>query len=395
MGNDELLRPIPITEQEFGLRERLLYSTEQLRDFRDRFTTELTLASLGEPSSLSYIENPIPSPRVQDGERFQAIVVGGTNYQTAILRREGNTLIQESLQEGSLPTITNRDVFLRFMTDHIDPDVSVVSANFAYPLNPVSENGKLDGRLREPRKEHPFEGVVGKQIGTMIEEHIARSQNGRTIEVSSANDTICLGFLGLEHIDPDADNLAAGVVGTGLNFAIKERNMLINLESGSSQGFDPTPTGVIIDAESENPGVGVYEKDVSGGYLYKHYNLLKSDLGIETENLTDSDQLTKLSQLGGLSKESQLAQTLLRRSASLVAVQIAGIYAFKNQESLTLAIEGGMFWKGHEYKDMVQEYLLKLGVPYGKVNLVEIKNSGIAGAAKLAASDATFDISQT
>lgn len=78
---------------------------------------------------------------------------------------------------------------------------------------------------------------------------------------------------------------------------------------------------------------------------------------------------------------SSLAKDLIKRSAQLVACQVAGITLFKKQD-MVFIMEGSLFWKGNNYKQTVIETVKQL-VPEYKVDFVEIKNSAILGAAKL------------
>jgi hexokinase len=113
--------------------------------------------------------------------------------------------------------------------------------------------------------------------------------------------------------------------------------------------------------------------------------------------IDDSSRLTSFARTITNPEASQIARALLKRSAQLVACQIAGVVEFKNpspspsplegegrdeEVGMVFNMEGSLFWKGNNYKTIVQETLKQL-VPKYNVRFVEIKDSGILGAAKL------------
>jgi len=96
--------------------------------------------------------------------------------------------------------------------------------------------------------------------------------------------------------------------------------------------------------------------------------------------ISTSEQLNDIIQ-SNIPQISQIAQDLLRRSAQLVACQMAGITTFKKQD-MVFVMEGGLFWHGDNYKEIVTGTLKDLEPKY-KTDIAEIKNSEILGAAKL------------
>jgi hexokinase len=137
---------------------------------------------------------------------------------------------------------------------------------------------------------------------------------------------------------------------------------------------------VIIDEVSMNPGEQLLEKEVSGAYLYRHYNLYACQLDLK-KDIKSTIHLNTLAINNG--SEGALAQAIFERSASLAAAEIAAIYDFRQQKHLVFLIEGTLFWNGWKYREMVYDYLSRLGLALGQVQIKKIEKSYILGAAQL------------
>ena len=386
--------------------------------------------SLTEKTALPFIKHTLaPNPIVKPGEEFQTLTIGGSICQSDRMRIDptspslelgirgaGRKIHSLDRKVQEQPAFNTEEEFLSYFESLLDPNVRVVALNFAYPLNPVSRNGLLDGVLVSGSKENTFTGLVGKPVGETIEQYIKQKLD-REIRVSVANDTICLLLSGLTKYK--WNEIAAGIAGTGLNFAIfLDEHTAINLESANFNKFEQTPEGRQIDKESVSPGDAVFEKEISGAYLYKHFNLIAERNGLKTR-ISSSKELDKLaeyaehfthdnrhSELGsesmelnrfrvppslklqraskpGMTNEGKLAQiahTLLQRSADLVACQIAGIMEFQKRD-LIFVMQGSLFWKGYKYKETVDKTVKRL-TKY-RAQFVKIENADLLGAAKL------------
>lgn len=356
-------------------------SLSLLQHIHTSFEQELIQASQKQKTSLAFILNTIPSiPLVQNGDVFQALSIGGSMYRNSMLKKE-NT-VSRILYDitNKLPVFRLEEDFLSFIDTHLHKETNVLALNFAYPLEPVFEKGRLDGKLTQGKKEHTFLGLVGKSVGGEIEKYI-KNKYRREIVVSVANDTVCLILSGLTKTT--WEHLAAGIVGTGLNFAMfLDKHTIVNLEAGSFANFPQTDTGKLVDKYSNMNGVGLFEKEVSGAYLYQHFNHLVEAKKLEYKALTDTTQLSLLAGKD-IHVVSELAREQLERSAAFAATQIAGIASFKKQP-LTFIMQGSLFWKGYQYKQTIQHYVHTL-LPDYTINFIEVDNSDILGAAKLVA----------
>lgn len=290
----------------------------------------------------------------------------------------------------------------------MEKNIKILALNFAYGLNPILRNGAIDGiKLSVTGKEQKFSGLVNKVVGQEIEYYFFKKKK-RGIKVAVANDTVCL----LLSIPRSLNRyfLASGIVGAGTNFAFfLNKNTIVTLESGNFDKFPQTQTGKTIDKNSHQPGRQLFEKEVSGAYLYQHYNILINCGGLKAEPITDSKQLSFLAEQNK-NQPSIIAQKILERSASLIACHISGLYFFKHInfnstnngsedarferrvknaassfKPTIFIMDGSLFWHGWHYKQNVEKYLRLLNVPKNSIKFIKIKNSEIIGASRLVA----------
>lgn len=356
------------------------YSLAELKQITDNVSDELRAAESGKKASLPFIVHELSSsPIVKNGETFQVLVFGGSIHLNALLKKKNGRISLLKRESKGQNRFNTAEDFLSVVEQDIDPLVKVVALNLAYPLKPVYENGRLDGILIEGTKENTFTGLEGKKVGEAIEERILQ-KTGRRITVSVANDTACLLLSGLTEVAPGTE-IAAGIVGTGLNFAIfLDKNHLVNLEAANFDKFPQSEEGKIIDASSNKPGSARLEKEVSGAYLYEHFNAILKRDGISYPPLSSTLEMNQLLENPD-SDVASIAQELLTRSASLTACIVAGITRFK-QKDIDFVMEGSLFWNASGYRRTVKETVMKL-VPNYNVKFIKIEDSPIFGAAKL------------
>jgi hexokinase len=354
---------------------------QQLGEIKNNFIKELENATNNSTSSLPFIRHTLSvQPLVEEKEIFQTLVIGGSFYQKAVSKRiNGNIKILHYEQGEQPPFLTEQDL-MTFVEKHLDPDTKVVALNFAYPMSPVTRGEILDGVLNSGSKENTFTGLVGKPVGESIEKYI-KEKTGRDIKVAAANDTICLLLSGLIH--HEWDNLAAGIVGTGLNFAIfLDAKTTVNLETANFDKFTQSEAGKEIDSHSASKGDSLYEKEISGAYLYKHFNFLITERNLPIEPLTSTKDLENL--VHNKNKEiATTAKEVLEHSASLVAAQIAGIMEFCKRDIIFI-MQGSLYWKGYRYKEMVERLVIDLSPSY-TASYEQVLHSDLYGAAKLVA----------
>lgn len=356
-----------------------MISFSNLKTIKQNFFSELYHASRGEESSLSWLVNIVPkNPIVENGEEFQVLVIGGSVCRRARVVGNNGKLSIINEESNSLPVFDTSETFFKFVEKELYDDIRVLAINFAFGLAPVFEQGKLDGILVKTAKEHKFSGLMGKKVGLELEKYLLNSIN-RNIKITLANDTICLLLSGLTDYKPE--ELASAIVGTGVNTAFfPNKNSAVNLESGEFNKFPMSEIGSEINRETIFPGKYLFEKGVSGRYLYKHFNKYIEINKIPFEKISSTNALDDIA-VRNIPKVSEFAAGLLERSAQLVACQIAGIVEFKARD-MVFIMDGSLFWKGYKYKETVEATVKKL-VPDYEIKFEFVKNSTIYGAARL------------
>ena len=325
-----------------------------LDNIKNSFLKELQDSATGQKTSLPFIKHTLsPHSIVQNNETFQTIAIGGSFYQKALMKKENDSIKILDYSQSEQPPFLTESALLTFMEHHIDPKVTTVALNFAYPLEPLTHNDIVDGILKSGSKENTFTGLTGKQVGKTIEDYF-KTKHNRLITVATANDTICLLLSGL--LRYKWNRLSAGIVGTGLNFAIfLEDKTAVNLESANFNKFTQSAAGKEIDSFSVAPGDALYEKEVSGAYLFKHFNFIKNKKNLGLTQITTTKELETY-----LHNENidivKTSRKVLDHSAGLVAAQIAGIMEFCKRD-LVFIMQGSLYWKSEGYKETVEKTL--------------------------------------
>lgn len=351
----------------------------ELQQITDSFIQEIDRAKQKEPSSLPFIVHTLPTePLVQPAEEFQIIVIGGSIYQNALCRFVDGKLEIMNRSNGQKPYFNTKQDLLDFVDSLLMPEVTTIALNFAYPLEPYFKDGKLDGKLMFAVKENAFEGLIGEPIGETFEQHIKDKYN-RTVKVTVANDTICTLLSGLHY--HQADETACGIVGTGVNFAyFIDPQTPVNLESANFDKFTQSKYGKVVDAQSASPGKGVFEKEISGAYLFRHFNAYAQEHNLK-EHVNSTRELDTFAKTCNGSGICEFTEELLERAAAYVAVQVAAITKVK-QRDMKFIMAGSLFWRAWTLKDNVEKYVSYL-VPEYKVEFMPIESCEIYGAAKL------------
>lgn len=360
---------------------KLDYTLEELQTLRHHFATGLSRSGDEQSSSFAWLNHRLPSVSlVKPGEQFQAIVIGGTNLHSALVSEQNGHITIHDKLSTKLPTLKNTQALLSTISQAFRPDCSVLAVNFTYPVRPSNSETTLDGVLITGTKEHQLEGVVGQPVGQLLATHLS-DQLHKQVTVTLANDTLCLGLAGLE--SAPLEQLVSLIVGTGTNSGFfSDPTEFINLESGNFKGLPPTDTGKLIDQVSANPGQQLFEKEVAGAYLYKHFNFIAGHKGIDRQ-LTSTQELNQFAATGN-PKEQALARTIVAKSASLVAAVVAAFHDYKRLPHITFATEGGVFWQGYHYQTTLTQYLSQLGLDTDSISFIKVEDSGLVGAARLA-----------
>lgn len=360
----------------------LLPNVKQLHLIKENFVHELAQAESGVKNSLVYLRHPLPEKiTLGANEIFQVMVIGGSLFQKALVRLKGQTPSIIDYDKSNLPPLNSRQALCQLVQTNLDGSISKLALNFTYPLKSELRNGLLDGVLLKGTKESTFNGLVGNLVGRSLEDYFLT--RNRRIQITVANDIICLALVGLA-TGKAKNEIVAGVVGTGVNFGFFEGNSVVNLESGNFDKLVRSASGKFLDSFFPKIRGQVFEKEVSGAYLYQHFNFWtkREHLSLRLSSTHELNALTKTN-----SAEGTLARQLLERSSALVATQIAGIAQYLAEQihsrSLTYFMEGSLIWEGHNYLENVKKYVELLGVPKEMITFFRLAKSSLLGACYL------------
>jgi hexokinase len=363
-----------------------LITPEDLIKYSILFKKELLKALSNQKSSLPTILNPIhrmvPTPTFG-----VAVSVGGTNGYTSAFRVSSTGVLKFlNRKMFTLPTDTTEEALFQLITENVFKVAPLrkkafpIGIGFAYPLKPVLHYGFIDGELLYMSKGRLIKGLVGKKVGQQYHKYLKNKHKFDT-KISVANDAICL-LLGGDGAD------IAGVVGTGLNFAYWEKRIniapmklsdlagfgqsevAVNIESANFDLIEETKLRKVVDKLSDDKGYSQSEKEAAGAYLYQIFNAGKKEiLPNYFPSLISTDQLNDIITNAYVypvdidedakKNAKEFAFRIFHRSAQIVAIQISGILCKLGKSSglVSIIMEGGIFWKAHNYPSLVNQYL--------------------------------------
>ena len=363
-----------------------LISRDDLLKYAKLFQRDLLAALHNQHSSLPTILNPIYKISPTPGFGV-AVSVGGTNGYVSAFRVSSKNVIKFINRKFFvLPQQTTREKLFHLLTQNILLAVNgrktkfPIGIGFAYPLKPLVVDRYIDGELLYMTKGRNIEGLVGKMVGQEYHRFLIK-EYGIDTTVAVANDAICL-LLGGDGAE------IAGVVGTGLNFAYWEKRssiapmklsdlprfvqneVAINIESKNFDKIEITKLRKRVDKKSGDLGYSFAEKEAAGAYLYQIFNEGKKEiLGHAFPDLISTDQLNDIitsafDYPAGFDKDSKktaklFAERIFHRSAQIVAIQLCGVMMKigKTTGIVPVVMEGGIFWKAHNYPAIVNLYL--------------------------------------
>ena len=357
----------------------------KLEIFSKIFRNEIIAALHNQPTSLPVILNPIHKMISRPGLGV-AVSVGGTNgYASAFRTTQKGIITFINRKKFSIPKIIDKNKLFHLISENILSVIGkeknfTIGIGLAYPLKPHLYQGFIDGELLYMTKGRNIKNLAGKRVGQEFHKFILKEYNLDN-KVAVANDVICL-LLGGENIE------IAGIVGTGLNFAYWEkraniaplklnhlpgfgqREVAVNIESQNFNKLPETKLRRTVDKYSSDPGKSLAEKEAAGAYLYQIFNAGKDKLlGTDFPKLTSTDQLNDIIR-GAFRNENPnfkiqipkaraFAERILHRSAQITAIELCGIMMKlgKTKGAVPVVMEGGIFWKAHNYHALVNLYV--------------------------------------
>lgn len=348
----------------------------------------------------------------------RAIVIdaGGTNFRSALAGFTEQGFAVEELSKCSMPGIgepATWEEFISFVADRImalTDRANSIGFCFSYTADITPE---IDGRVVRIDKEVVVNGASGKLVGaSLLAELERRGVSGKKIVI--LNDTAAVLLGGSAALDKsEYSGFIGQVSGTGTNTCCllpasrirklgrtDDTGIIVNLESGL---YDELPRGdfdLILDAESNNPGLKFFEKMTAGVYLGELCRLmlraaadegllsLKTAEHVRTLGGIDSAVIDAwasgegLSDFCGSEEDRDFVQTLslamFERSARCMCTNLAAIMLLTGEGSdpekpVCVCAEGSLVQKGRHYRPVLEKLLKEqAGEKLGKYAVLKV-----------------------
>lgn len=417
-----------------------------LRIKRD-FLAEMERGLAGRKSSLKMIPAFVDRPSGDEKGSYLAIDLGGTNFRILEVelkgkRRIGKTSVMKFRLNRNLMTGSPEEFFgfiagclKRFLLKRKELDESRdVGFTFSFPVRQTAVNS---GSLICWTKDFAVKRVVGNEVVGLLKKALS-GKGLYNVDISAlANDTV--GTLMAKSYEDGSCDMGV-ILGTGTNACYPEKisavkklgagrlsreSMIINIEWGGFDKLKKTRFDKLLDERSDNRGLQILEKMVSGMYLGRLCGIILKDMasrsllfvnknrasiqkiftGFKTEDMSaiEADKAPGLGATGKLMKRLGLGATTLsermavKRVCGIVAGRGARIGASAIAAVITkmdktissrhiIAIDGSVFEKHPYYAKNIKKTLTEIfGRGASNLRLTLSKDGSGKGAAIVAA----------
>lgn len=414
----EFIKKYKLSPDEFELEEQLPI-----------FLNEMKRGLAGEDSSMLMIPTYL-QPK-EDLARNHPIVcadMGGTNlricaahyddegnFQTGEITRYVMPGVESELEAGEF-----FEQLAKYIAPYTDKSKDLV-ISFAYRTKVTPE---IDGEIVEITKEVKVNGSPGLLIAQEMKKAFEKL-GIPDMRIIVINDSVAVSVSGRgEHLGEGYGTSTGTILGTGSNSCYVEEDlnitkvpdlppdstMVINTEAGS---YDKMPRGEIdieFDKATLNPGIGVFEKMTSGGYIgplcemilrrAAKEGVLKSgpltEIQEGTISTSDIDEFLRhgtgvvseyMTDKEDADAANEILSSVIERAAKLLALQMAGcvIKGYKTNNRALMTIEGSMYNKMYGMREGLKEYLFPFLTKHGidgtivEPKLAVLKGCAIAG----------------
>ena len=355
----------------------------------------------GDPTALPMIPTYLKMDGAVPKERGAVVIdAGGTNFRSGLARFTEWGFETEGLSKCSMPGIEKPatwEEFISFVADRVMPltdRADCIGFCFSYSADITPE---IDGRVIRIDKEVVVNGSAGKLVGaSLLEELERRGVSGKKIVI--LNDTAAVLLGGSSALDMSAYGGFIGQVsGTGTNTCCllpasritklgrtDGTKMIVNLESGL---YDELPRGdfdLILDEESNNPGLKLFEKMTAGVYLGELCRLMlraAADEGLLDQKTAENARALgridsavidawasgeKLEEFCGSREDGEFVKTLclsvFERSARCMCTNLTAIMLLTGEgddpeKPVCVCAEGSLVQKGRHYRPALERLL--------------------------------------
>ena len=274
-----------MTAQEFLKNHGVDLDAFDNADLLAAFDQEMAAGLSGANSSLKMIPAFLNLPSSLPVSRKVAVLdAGGTNLRAArvCFDAAGKATIEaivKSKMPGVHAPVSEEEFYAAFVDELekvLEPGIDLLGFCFSYPAEITPEK---DGKLLYWTKEIKAPAIVGQHVGAELKRRLAA--RGHQIKVAIMNDTVTTLLAGYA-ADPSAAAYVGFILGTGTNTALivetdriakspaaraAGKRMIVNTESGGFAKFPKSDFDMAFDAATQNPGVNVFEKCISGAYM--------------------------------------------------------------------------------------------------------------------------------
>lgn len=403
------------------------YETVVPEDEIDRYIDEMKKGLCGQPSSLLMLPSYIAlKDDVQREKPVLCVDAGGTNLRITVAQFDADGKFSTGevfryIMPGVEKELSAQAFFdalaeLIFPLTNITTDIVI---SFAYRAKTLPN---IDSEIVDITKEVKVKGAGGKLLGKEIYASLAKlGASGCSVIV--LNDSVATALAGkAEKLTEGYGSFTGTILGTGSNSCymetignIKKMNghqpdgvTVVNAEAGSYDKLPRCDIDIAFDNSLQNPGVGVFEKMTSGGYLgnlcgftlrvasaegvFEQPFVSQLDTMQVNEFLTDRTGVVADHFTGEKDREAayEILLNLTKRAGRLLALQMAAmaLKACKTNPRVCMTIEGTtyekMFGLKHEALSTLLPFLQSRGIEADviSVDMAVLKGCAIAGLSR-------------
>jgi hexokinase len=250
------------------------------------FSEQMVYGLAGQESCLEMIPTYMEAVnKIPVNQRVIVADAGGTNFRIAtVYFDENKNAVIDNRQKFPMPAVDTElscKAFFEAMAEYFRSVIDAadqIGFCFSYPTEIMPNK---DGRVIRFAKEIKAPEVVGQLVGENLNQTFGRMGLGSSKHVVLLNDTVATLLAGVGYQNRDFSSTIGFILGTGTNCAYVEKNafiakhtdldphksQVVNTESGGMVKTHCGQIDKIYDASTNNPGVHIFEKMISGAYL--------------------------------------------------------------------------------------------------------------------------------
>ncbi len=399
------------------------------------FSDQMAHGLAGQESCLEMIPTFLETKNeIPINQRVIVADAGGTNFRVATVHFDENKkAVIENLQKFAMPATESelsRKAFFEAMAGYFREVIAAsdkVGFCFSYPVEILPNK---DGRLIRFAKEIKAPEVVGQLVGENLNLAIASMGLGTEKHIVLLNDTVATLLAGVGYEGRDFSSYIGFILGTGTNACYVESNaniteqggldpeksQIINTESGGMIRTHQGELDKMHDASTNNPGIHIFEKMISGAYLGPLYwvtirqaaadSLLSDSVTEAVDHMAElttidmndfmldpngNNLLADICRKGDQEDVQMLytvAERLVERAAKLAAVNLSALaiksgWGTDSAHPICIVAEGTTFYHMKNLKSCVESYLKqnledKRGI---YTEIITVENATLIGAA--------------